>query len=116
MHTTENYKDDRFLFLKIHLSSIFLALQVSHRVQWGSNFPHAFLLLKKLTIVLITHLLNKNHLQDKNDNVVDFVCYTDKRLKCVQKEVFGVTNKLKPDGIMKEGYYIAQNKGRIKEQ
>ena len=57
----KKHEDNRFPFLKIHSSSVFfLALQVSHRIEWGSKFPNAFSLLKRLTIALKTHLSNEN--------------------------------------------------------
>ena len=52
---------------------------VSYSIQWGGKFPLTF--QNRLEIGLEIHLLNKNHKQDKNQNVVGVVNYTDARSK-----------------------------------
>ena len=77
IRSEKNHEDDHFPFNKNHSSSVFfLALKVSYIVQWGSKYPHALSLLKRLTIALENHLLNENHLQNKDENVRGVVCYT----------------------------------------
>ena len=70
-----------FLYSKFTHFPIFLALKVSYRVQWGSKFPHALSLLKRLTIAAENCLLNKDPTQNKDENVVGIVCYTVERSK-----------------------------------
>ena len=66
-----------FLFSKFICLPFFLVLKLSHRDEWGSLFPHALSLLKRLTIAIKNLLLNKNHPQNKDVNVVGVACYTD---------------------------------------
>ena len=75
-----------FLFSKFNRLPFFLALKVSYRVQWGSKFPHALSLLKRLTIALENHLLIENHPQNKDENVVGVVSYTDAGSKLFRKK------------------------------
>ena len=74
-----------FVFSKF-VFRFFLAFKVSYRVQWGSKFPHALSLLKRLTIALENHLLNENHPQNKDENVMGVVCYTDVQSKLFRKK------------------------------
>ena len=86
----------------------FLALKVSYRVQWESLFPHDLSLLKRLTIALENHLLNENHPQNKNENVVGVSCYTDAQSKWYRKKfVVSWTNwslTVSPTALCKLGH------------
>ena len=65
----------------------------------GKQICPCFFIAKETNNCLKNSPIKQYHPQDKNENVVGVVCYTDELLKCVQEEVYGVTNKLKPDSI-----------------
>ena len=72
-----------FLFSKFkHLSFFFSALKVSCR----SKLPHALSSLKRLKTAIENHLFNKNHPQNKEENVVGIVSHTDARSKVFRKK------------------------------
>ena len=69
------------IFLFSEFNRLFLARNVLYRTQWGSKFPHALSLQKRLTLAVEICLLNKESAYNKDKNVLGVVCYTVERPK-----------------------------------